>query len=249
MRIISLVPSWTETLIESGIYPVGRTRFCIHPKAEVEKIPVVGGTKTVNWDLVRELKPDLLILDQEENPKDFSQQGIPFWSSQITNGRDLEKSLNELSDLLQNAKLKKWAEVAAQINNATAPASILSNAGGAILDVVKHWKVLKPIAYVIWKNPWMAVSRETYIGFVLEKLGYKVHFWSHSRSKYPEFNFDGDADVIYFFSSEPYPFLKIKDQLAKMDVSAALVDGEKFSWFGIRSLRFLQKALQLSNQK
>lgn len=67
MRIVSFVPSWTETLLECGADIVGRTRFCIHPADRVAAIPTVGGTKVANWDRVRSLQPDLVILDREEN--------------------------------------------------------------------------------------------------------------------------------------------------------------------------------------
>ena len=248
MRIISLVPSWTETLIESGVYPVGRTRFCIHPQGQVEKIPIVGGTKTVNWDLVRELKPDLLILDKEENPREMSEQGIPFWSSQITNGAELEKSLYELAHFLQNENLRQWAKLAGLIDKTPAKLPIPTDTAG-ILEILKPWISLKPIAYMIWKDPWMAVSKETYIGYVLGKLGYEIHSWPQAKNKYPEVELDLNSKLIYFFSSEPYPFAKHKKELLKLDIECALVDGEKFSWFGIRSLKFLQKALQLSDLK
>lgn len=47
VRVISMVPSWTETLIYCGIEVVGRTRYCIHPE-EAQKISVVGGTKDIS---------------------------------------------------------------------------------------------------------------------------------------------------------------------------------------------------------
>ena len=58
-----MVPSWTETLLRAGIPVVGRTRFCIHPADQVKNIPIVGGTKEVNWDIVQDLKPDLVLMD------------------------------------------------------------------------------------------------------------------------------------------------------------------------------------------
>lgn len=69
MRLISLVPSWNETLIECGLNVVGRSRYCIHPEDRVRDIPIVGGTKDIRWDRVREARPDLLVLDREENPE------------------------------------------------------------------------------------------------------------------------------------------------------------------------------------
>lgn len=244
MRIISLVPSWTETLIKSDIYPVGRTRFCIHPNEAVQKIPIVGGTKTVNWDLITELKPDLLILDKEENPQIFSTQGFPFWASHVKDGVSLQRDLFELANLLSSEKLLQQAKLAEKINSAAPSPKGLQQ---GILEVLKPWNGDEEFAYIIWKNPWMSISRETYIGFVLEKLGLKLHRWDHSNSAYPVVELDPKKDLVYLFSSEPYPFIKDKEELLKLNVKAALVDGEKMSWFGSRSLEFLQKALEISD--
>ena len=68
---MSLVPSWTETLICAGVDVVGRTRFCIHPEGKVGSIAALGGTKNLKSQELMNLKPDLIILDQEENPKEF----------------------------------------------------------------------------------------------------------------------------------------------------------------------------------
>ncbi len=244
MRIISLVPSWTETLIKSGIYPVGRTRFCIHPSEAVQKIPIVGGTKTVNWDLITELKPDLLILDKEENPQSFSSPDIPFWASHVKDGLSLQRDLFDLAKILKNEKLLRLARLVEKINAAAPNPKGLER---GILEVLKPWNGDEEFAYIIWKNPWMSISRETYIGFVLEKVGLKLHKWDHSDHTYPVVELDPKKDLVYLFSSEPFPFAKNKEELLKLNVKSALVDGEKMSWFGSRSLEFLQEALEISN--
>lgn len=244
MRIISLVPSWTETLIKSDIYPVGRTRFCIHPNEDVQKIPIVGGTKAVNWDLIRELKPDLLILDKEENPQDFSKQGIPYWASHVNDGISLHRDLLDLSKQLSNDSLFKLARLAEKINAAAPNPQGLEQ---SIIEVLKPWTGDEEFAYIIWKNPWMSISKETYIGFILQKLGLKIHQWNNSENKYPQVDLDLTKNIVYLFSSEPYPFTKNKEELLKLNVKSALVDGEKMSWFGVRSLEFLQKALEISD--
>jgi hypothetical protein len=73
MRIGSLVPSWTETLLWANVDVVGRTQFCVHPALSCKTIPEVEEPKRVNWKQVESLKPYLLILDQEENPRSFTQ--------------------------------------------------------------------------------------------------------------------------------------------------------------------------------
>ncbi len=247
MRIISLVPSWTETLIESGIYPIGRTRFCVHPKGTVDKIPIVGGTKVANWELIKQLKPELIILDQEENPKDFSEKGFKFWASHVTDGKSLEKSLRELSGLLKNNQLMDLAQQCGIINQT--PALVHPDLKSALIQVVKPWRGSEEVAYMIWKKPWMSISEDTYIAFVLQKIGFKMHNWKSSAAKYPVVEIDPAQGLIFLFSSEPYPFLKNIDEIKNMDVKSAIVDGEQLSWFGIRSLRFLQKALEISDHQ
>ena len=71
MRVVSLVPSLTETLFDLGLgvnEVVGRTPWCIHPAA-AHDVPVVGGTKTPNLNKILDARPDVVVLDREENPK------------------------------------------------------------------------------------------------------------------------------------------------------------------------------------
>ena len=69
MRVICLVPSLTETLLECGVDVVGRTRFCIHPASRVAEITRVGGTKGVDWDRCATLNPDIVIFDREKTSR------------------------------------------------------------------------------------------------------------------------------------------------------------------------------------
>ncbi len=94
MRVVSLIPSWTETLLEAGVNVVGRTRFCVYPADKVRNIPAVAGTK--NWDFaaIKALKPDLLLLDKEENPKWMAEQTeIPVFSTHITSIQSMPGAL------------------------------------------------------------------------------------------------------------------------------------------------------------
>ena len=76
MRVVSLVPSLTQTLFDLGLTTdevVGRTPWCIHPKDKVEQVMIVGGTKTPNLNKIRNLEPDLIVMDKEENPFEIYQ--------------------------------------------------------------------------------------------------------------------------------------------------------------------------------
>src|SRR5437868_6660844 len=102
MRVVSFVPSWTETLLSSGVEVVGRTRFCIHPHEKVAAIPVVGGTKDWNLEKLRALKPDLLLLDQEENPKFMAEQSeFPFHATHIESVQSVAGALRAMGERLE----------------------------------------------------------------------------------------------------------------------------------------------------
>ena len=73
MKIISLVPSITETLFDLGLTKdeiIGRTKFCIHPENQVNNVAVIGGTKSINIEKIRSLNPDIIIANKEENTKE-----------------------------------------------------------------------------------------------------------------------------------------------------------------------------------
>jgi ABC-type hemin transport system substrate-binding protein len=71
LRIVCLVPSITELLVDMGlaVYVVGRTGYCIHPAQGVAGIPKVGGTKTVNLEKIRKLAPTHVVVNVDENEK------------------------------------------------------------------------------------------------------------------------------------------------------------------------------------
>ena len=111
MRVVSMVPSWTETLIEAGVDVVGRTRFCIHPSDKVKSIPVVGGTKDINWEKLKSIEFDLLLLDKEENPKEMAIEAqCAFVATHIKCCDDVISELRSLSVILKNQSLNSFAE-------------------------------------------------------------------------------------------------------------------------------------------
>jgi iron complex transport system substrate-binding protein len=233
MRVVSFVPSWTETLLEAGVEVVGRTRFCIHGPG-VDQIPRVGGTK--DWDLARveSLKPDLLILDREENPRFMSEQGFRFHASHVNSIAAMPRELRALSEILKNEKLQDMARAFESLPSSIPPNPMAGVIGGAI-NGAKYTEIV----YIIWKDPWMAAGHGTFIASVLEYCGFKL---ASLDGKYPVIDlktFDPSSTLL-IFSSEPYPFLKKKAGLSELGFPYVLADGEKFSWFGVRALRFLE---------
>ncbi len=240
-----MVPSWTETLVAANVNVVGRTRYCIHPQTPVSKIPIVGGTK--DWDLqkIQDLNPDLLILDKEENPKFMAEQNeIPWKATHIESIQNLPANLLDLVGTLSAPKLneyaQRWQNVIARKSQTE---SDFKELPGLIEWGRQPTETIDTILYVIWKDPWMVVSRNTFIGSVLAHLGLPI---PQMASKYPKISLD-DYDpkkTLLLLSSEPYPFLKKKKDIQDLPFPYAIVDGESFSWFGLRSLQFLEEQLR-----
>lgn len=244
MRIISMVPSWTETLIEAEADLVGRTRFCIHPGDKIRAIPAVGGTKQWDVEKIRKLKPDLIVLDQEENTREMGQfDEFPLVTTHV---KGLEDMPGELKKLAKATGLKKMHEYAERFEFALKGSYQLSSLED--LPGVEEWihplakdQKIDRVVYVIWKNPWMAVSSQTFIGSMLERFVGRQKVWRDDNS-YPPISFESfdEESTLLLFSTEPFPFAKQKAELQKLGFASAIVDGEKWSWFGIRSLRFLE---------
>ena len=118
MKVVSLVPSLTETLLACGVEVVGRTRYCIHPAETVRDIAVVGGTKGVNWQRVSELSPDLVVMDKEENTREMADAcPLPWHATHVTSIQTTGEGLLELARLLASRELETlasgWQEMAA----------------------------------------------------------------------------------------------------------------------------------------
>ncbi len=272
MRIVSLVPSWTETLIEAGLHVVGRTRFCIHPHDKVKTIEVVGGTKSFDIEKIRDLKPDIILLDREENTKemgDLAERISMIHLSHVESVDDMPRELRALALALSNTQLEDFAGRFERVLGQ--PLIVLHNdffegllkwqteirvaATGDLKDtslIQGSQLASTEFVYCIWKDPWMAAGRGTFISSMLRQVGFDLtKMWPSEKTsqeksqensdKYPTFNVTSiPSGALVLLSSEPFPFAKKPPFLPQKRV--ALVDGESFSWFGIRALRFLESA-------
>lgn len=239
MRIVSLVPSITETLFDFGLTAdevVGRTKFCIHPANLVKNVQIIGGTKNLNIEKIKSLNPDLIIANKEENEKlqvEELMTDFKVWVTDISTLEDNHQFISELGMLLNKKELaQNFNERIAHIFN------------------IKTNPLPKKIAYLIWKNPYMTVGDDTFINEVLENIGAENLF--KDRKRYPEVTVEElkSADQI-FLSSEPFPFQqKHIDELQKElpGKQMILVDGEAFSWFGTHLLHVEDYLRELSKK-
>ncbi len=228
-RIVSLVPSQTELLIDLGIenQVVGVTKFCVHPAGLRKEKTVVGGTKQVHFDKIEALRPDIILCNKEENTKEMVerlQKIAPVWVSDIQSIEDCREMINTFGTLFDKVKLA--SEIAAEIKNEFL----------AFQKFIKEKPMVK-VGYLIWKNPWMAAGSNTFINTLLT-LNHFENIVAHRKERYPEVTIKElkAADLI-LLSSEPYPFKRkhikeLQQQLNNKKI--LLVDGEYFSWYGSR---------------
>lgn len=245
-RIVSLVPSITELLFDLGLgeYLVGRTGFCIHPAPAVKKIPKVGGTKDVHLDKIRQLKPTHAVVDVDENPKEVADALAEFVPHLIVT--------HPLAPL-DNLKLYR---LLGGIFDREERAAELEKAFSAAHESVARAAHLLPrqrVMYLIWRKPWMTVSRDTYISRTLALVGWDT-VPAETSIRYPELTefpecLAGVDRVL--LSSEPYPFrekhlTELRGALpAGSGCRVALVDGEMVSWYGSRAIQGLPYLLRL----
>lgn len=231
-RIISVVPSQTELLYDLGLAKevVGITKFCVHPEEWFRNKERVGGTKKLHLDKIRELQPDLIIANKEENTQEEIEElakEFPVWISDINNLPDAMNMIQALGQATgMEGRANKLVEEIVQGFN----------------DLHKANKP-KRIAYFIWRDPWMTVGNDTFIHSMIQTIGWQNVFAGETR--YPELslaqlkNYDPEMVLL---SSEPFPFKEqhieeVKKVLPEADLM--LVDGEMFSWYGSR----LKKAI------
>lgn len=246
MRVVSLVPSLTETLIEFGVNVVGRTRFCIHPVDKVQEICRVGGTKGVDWTRVAALNPDMVVFDKEENIKSMVEEcSFPWMATHFESIESCPRECEKLARVLGAPQLLELAERWQSVVDHSVKASVdWQNIPGAQAKIGHEPKKICRLEYMIWRDPWMAVASNTFIGSVLAKLGFG-NFLPQHTSKYPQLNEQElcKETTFFLFSSEPYPFNRHQKYLQEAGFNGAIVDGELYSWFGIRSLRALEQVL------
>ncbi|MDZ4838736.1 MAG: helical backbone metal receptor [Bacteroidota bacterium] len=230
-RIISLVPSITELLYDFGLHQniVGRTHFCIHPSDKVKDAKRIGGTKTVNLLKVKELMPDLIIANKEENVKEQVEELAKYFPTYISDINTVAEAYTMMLDL---GTLTNKREKATSLVN-----SIKRNFHK--IDTLHNETVL----YLIWKNPYMSIGCDTFINDMLSKVGYQNVLLYHTR--YPKLSIQDIVELNpenVFLSSEPFPFTDIHiSELQQIlpNSKISLVDGEMFSWYGSRMHHFL----------
>ena len=268
-RIVSLVPSITESLFALGLGArvVGVTDWCVHPAAGVDPLPKLGGTKNADVDAIAALAPDLVIANHEENTRrvveKLGERGLAVWVTYPRTVREGAELLAELADL--------GATAAARHEVVTPVMSAVEEAELALTGTQRAPRVFCPI----WRDPWMAAGPDTYVHDLIRLCGGRnlqppleaasasspgTHSASSSSSseqaRYPKLTLEqvvGLCPEVVLLPDEPYAFGEADArELAGIDIPAAasgrihLIDGTWVSWYGPRirpAIRALRRLL------
>jgi len=247
-RIVSLVPSLTETVVTLGCGDalVGVTRYCTEPAHALRHVERVGGTKNPNCERIRGLHPDLVLVNAEENRREdfdaLERAGLNVFVSFPRRVRDVPGLLERLGDLTgADAAGRRLRDMVVEA---------LAQTGGRTRQ--DRQRVFCPI----WKNPWMGFNRDTYADDLLQLAGGE-NVCRDRPQRYDTVTLDdiaaSDPQVI-LLPNEPYVFsAKDLQALAPLGATSAhrsgrihFIDGKALSWYGPRTapaLPYLQRVI------
>lgn len=230
MRVVSLVPSLTETLfaLGAGDSVVGITDFCIFPEG-LDR-PRVGGTKTPKIDRIRQLRPDVVYVNVEENLKRHADAIAKF--ARVVSSHP--KTIDDVEKLMID--LGAWHECEARAAELVAELRTAAKAA-------RHHTTFTFVV-PIWKGPWMWCGGDTYVSNLVESTGGRNLL--RDRSRYPSIDLNevlALAPDVVFLPDEPYAFTR--GDAAEVGARAfGPFPGHLFTWHGVRTiegLRFLAR--------
>lgn len=230
-KIVSLAPAITETLYHLSLSEeiVGRTRFCKYPEHKVTGALNVGGTKEIKLERIHSLKPELIIVEKEENTKEIVETLEKYYPVFVFEVQSIDDSLRMIQHLGQLTNRKSEAESLQQsIEQAF---SQLPQING------------KRAAYMIWQQPYMVVGKHTYIQSMLQHMGF-INPFENLAGRYPVVTMEQlqNTSLDYLFlATEPFPFQEkhvtyFNERLP--NVKTVIIDGERF-WYGAKATRIV----------
>jgi ABC-type Fe3+-hydroxamate transport system substrate-binding protein len=225
VKVISLVPSATETLLAFGITPIACTRFCEQPG-----IPTVGGTKDPDVAGISSLKPDLVVVNDEENRLEdvngLRKLGVPLHEMS-------PRSVAEVGPAVAALAGAVGAEVPEPFGRETWPAWLEEHRrprGGET----------RRTFVLVWRRPWMTLAGDTYGSSLLHLLGC-FNVFTGQGVRYPTVELSeaaGRQPDVVLLPTEPYPFKErhVAEVIEGIpDAEVTIVDGQDLFWWGIRT--------------
>ncbi|MHC4840934.1 MAG: ABC transporter substrate-binding protein [Planctomycetota bacterium] len=259
-RVVSLVPSITETVfaLGGGDRLIGRTRYCISPDPEVREIEKVGGTKDPNLERIIELAPQLVLVKKEENRREdidrLREAGLNVFVDQITT---VEESLSFIhrigqmfdleADGLVSEGTRKLVQARERLRELNEQNQLRRNPRASVRPRT---------AAFIWKDPWMVVAHDTYIGDLINELG-GLNLFAAGPERYQEVTPEEVAALdpeVMLFPSEPYKFTEGDLDFWRKNFplvpavksgNLVLCHGQDLVWSGVRTVQALDRLSDL----
>jgi ABC-type Fe3+-hydroxamate transport system substrate-binding protein len=255
VRVVSLVPSETESVVDLvGIERLaGRTEYCIEPAGAIERVPVVGGTKSIDVDRVMALEPDLVLANKEENARRLVEALIEAGLTvHVSFPRTVAEAIAYLESLAALLHVDPSVEPIARAREA------LDRALATGARVEAPVRVFVPI----WRDPWMTFDGRAFASDVLALAGAENVFADRPRryplaadvgdaaplasdrlgdrdTRYPRVTPDeiaARAPELALLPDEPYRFEpKDRDELVALGIPRVdFIDGKELFWYGTR---------------
>ena len=236
-RIVSLVPSITELLFDLGVGErvVGRTPFCIHPSDGVAGVPRIGGTKTPRLGRIRALEPTHVIVNVDENRREDADALARFVPTVVVT--------HPLGPQDNPALFRLVGGIFASGEATERLCGAFDRALRALQSAVRTFPARR-VLYLIWRDPWMTVSRDTYVSRTLALVNFLTAGDDPAR-RYPALALTEEllagVDLV-LLSSEPFPFkerhvAEVRSHAGARCPAVRLFDGEMASWYGSRAIR------------
>ncbi len=212
---------------------MGRTGFCIHPKETLKAIPKVGGTKSVNLKKIRALAPTHVIVNVDENRKETADALAEFVPNVVAT-----HPLGPLDNLAL------YRQIGTAFGKEREAEELCSSFEVAYKNSLQGSFKERKVLYLIWKDPWMTVSRDTYVSRMLALFGLQT-LPESANARYPEISLEEpwlrEVELV-LLSSEPYRFKEkhLNEIMNILDKPVRLIDGEMTSWYGSRAIQGLR---------
>ncbi len=242
-RVVSLVPSVTETLLAWGLTPTAVTRFCEQPG-----LPAVGGTKNPDVAAIVALRPDVVVVDKEENRAEdaaaLDAAGVALLVLHVCSVADVSRELDRLASAVgiqrpPTPAPRPTTPAPRPMQAATTPAP--SPSVQPTPPSVRAW-------IPIWRRPWMTINGDTYGSSLLEVVGV-TNVFADAEERYPTVTLDDAAarkpDVV-LAPSEPYPFSARQQKELETVAPVKFIDGKDLFWWGVRTSEALRRLAALN---
>ena len=243
MRVVSLCPSITETLVAIGgrRHLAAVTRFCTRPRSALWGLPRIGGTKNPDVGRILDLKPDVVFANEEENR-------VEDFRALEASGIEVDVSFpKRISDVPSD--VRRWGR---RIGSEAEADVLARQIELAEKDLASPPSRRFHYAYWIWKDPWITVSDDTYVADLVRLAGGQNVFGSE-RDRYPRATLEearARGAEAHLLSSEPFPFREEKHddlvrKLAGPQARRLYVAGDDYCWHGARTIEGLKRAADL----